>query len=572
MADQSHECVALNADVVDYSKLMADDFEATTSTLEQYHSLVDETVSKDGGTLVNFVGDNFMAIFDDAISAVKSAIAISTEIEAHNAEVPKPRQMRFRMGIDQGEIHRSDGQYFGDALNIAARIQAIAPAGGLSVSGSVYEALDEPGLRFRALGRRALKNIPEEIEVYEFLDLPGDTAGVSKRSSLSLEPPTVAVLPFHTERIEEQIRPAVEVIRSDLIHRLTRVPQLRTLDAQAGPDDTKIDARARYTLESGVHQVGDGIRIYVNLIDAASWNVVKSGRWTTDLNQLLDLSESIADEVANMIEVELIIGEPAGLYAEIGDAAAMEKINRGWYELTKGTPEGLFHALELFDEVATAHPDKPHGHVLSAFAKLVAFSIGLAEDPEDLLARADEQARTATEIGDPTGIAQAVKAAVLMSQGKGEKAIEAIESAETARPTCDVTYGLEGSMRRYMGQWNQAVNLLDHAMRLTAVNKPWYPTVKACSLFMGGRIENAASTAERVLEHQPNNLEALLVLTAAQVELGLERRAKANAELIRERFASVDVSEWLERNPYQDRAIIDRWREDLEEAGVLGSV
>lgn len=127
-------------------------------------------------------------------------------------------------------------------------------------------------------------------------------------------------------------------------------------------------------------------------------------------------------------------------------------------------------------------------------------------------------------------------------------------------------------MRRYMGQWNQAVNLLDHAMRLTAVNKPWYPTVKACSLFMGGRIENAASTAERVLEHQPNNLEALLVLTAAQVELGLERRAKANAELIRERFASVDVSEWLERNPYQDRAIIDRWREDLEEAGVLGSV
>lgn len=106
-------------------------------------------------------------------------------------------------------------------------------------------------------------------------------------------------------------------------------------------------------------------------------------------------------------------------------------------------------------------------------------------------------------------------------------------------------------------------------MRLTGVNKPWYPTVKACSLLMGGRVEQAASVAEMVLEHQPHNLEALLVLTAAQVELGLDRRARATAELIRERYPSVDIAEWLDRNPYQGKEMVDRWKEDLVSAGAI---
>ena len=114
-----------------------------------------------------------------------------------------------------------------------------------------------------------------------------------------------------------------------------------------------------------------------------------------------------------------------------------------------------------------------------------------------------------------------------------------------------------------------AVDLTDRAMRLTGVNKPWYPTVKACSLFMGGRVEQAASVAEMVLEYQPHNLEALLVLTAAQVELGLDRRARATAELIRERYPSVDIAEWLDRNPYQGKDMVDRWKEDLVSAGAI---
>jgi adenylate cyclase len=465
----------------------------------------------------------------------------------------------------------SGDEYFGDALNIAARIQAIARPGGISVSGRVYRALDEPALRFKPTGRQHLKNIPEEVEVFEFADLPGDGSDTSSQRSLALESPTVAVLPIHAEMVDESVRPMAEILRTDVIHRLSRVPQLKVIDAKTEPGGGGAPGAARYMIETGVHQAGDTVRVYANLLDVASMNVVKAHKRTAQVAELFALSDSFADEVGRAVEVELIVGEPAGLYADLGDPEAIEQVYLGWYELTVGTREGWSRALEHFGRVARSHPDQPYGHVLSAFSNWMGVSNGWVRDPDATLLKAREQAGVGLAVGDPTGMARTVEAAILMSQGRGEEALEAIEKVEIVRPTCDVTYGLEGSVRRYLGQWETAVDLTDVAMRLTGVNKPWYPTVKACSLFMGGRIEQAAAVAEMVLEYQPQNLEALLVLAAAQVELGLDRRARATAELIRERFPTVDVAEWLDRSPYQDRGMVARWKDDLVAAGAIVS-
>ena len=143
-----------------------------------------------------------------------------------------------------------------------------------------------------------------------------------------------------------------------------------------------------------------------------------------------------------------------------------------------------------------------------------------------------------------------------------------VEAVEMTRPTCDVTFALAGSIHRYVGKWEASVDLLDRAMRLTATNKPWYPTVKACALYMGNRSEKAAAIAESVLEYQPRNLEALLVLAAAQEEQGLERRARATAQTIRERFPSVRVDDWLDNRPFQDKEFVERWKRALAKTGL----
>ncbi len=563
------ELVALNADVVGYSRLLAGDVAGTTATMAEYRHLVAEQVGEHDGTLISFVGDNFMAIFEDATAAAAAAISITAAIETSNGDLPEAQWVRFRMGLDHGEVVVAGGEHFGDALNIAARIQAIAKPGGVSVSGRVYRALDEPALRFRPIGRRRLKNIPEQVDVYEFVDLPSNDTAATTWGALSLESPTVAVLPIHTESVDEAVRTAARVVRTDLVHRLAQVPQLNVVDAKTEPGTDGAPATARYMLETGVHQAGDRVRLYATLFDVTTMNVVKTNKWTVEADELFAFSDQAADEVARSIEVELIVGAPAGLYADLDDAGAIEKIYLGWYHLRSDTQEGWARAVDLFNQVARAHPDQPYGFVLAAFANWIGAANEWGPNPGALLELARTQAETGLSTGDPTGMAQAVIAAVLMSQGREEEALDAMERLEIMRPTCDVTYGLEGSVRRYLGQWEKAVDLLDIAMRLTGMNKPWYPTVKACSLFVGGRLEQAAAVAEMVLEYQPNNLEALLVLAAALSELGMERRARATAELIRERFPAVDVGGWLDRSPFQDQGIIDRWKGDLEAVGLI---
>jgi len=566
---QRQKAVVFNADVVGYSGLMSDDFESTTSTMVAYRQLVDSKIAEGGGTLIDFVGDNFMAAFEDARSAVQTAIAIAAKIEIANTHIAGPRQIRFRMGMDLGNVVVSGGRYFGDPLNIASRIQAIARPGGLCISGRVYRALDEPALRFRPIGQQRLKNISEEIEVYEFADLPSENTVATERRSLSLESPTVAILPIHTEMVDDSVRATAGILRSDLIHRLARVPQLRVIDAKTEATNKRVATAARYMIETGVHQIGDKVRLYATLFDVTTMNIVKSYKWNVQTEDLFTLSDRFADDVARSIEIELIVGEPAGLYSDLNDPEAIEKVYLGWYHLRTDTREGWSHAIELFGQVAQLHPDQPYGHVLLAFANWIGAANEWVHDIYAALSKAREQAKVAIERGDPTGMAQAVEASILMSEGRHDEALAVVEQLEIIRPTCDVTYGLEGSVRRYIGQWEKAIDLLEVAMRLTGINKPWYPTVKACSLFIGGRIEQAASVAEMVLNYQPHNLEALLVLAAAQIELGMDRRAKATTEIIRGRFPSVNVEVWFDKSPYQTREVVERWKKDLVSAGTI---
>lgn len=565
------ELVALNADVVGYSALIADDLEGASAAMTAYHQLVAARVADNGGTLANFVGDSFMAVFGDAMAALRTAIAITTAVEERNAKLPAARQVRFRMGMDQGEVRFADGNHHGDALNIAARIQAIAAAGGLAVSGRVYQALDEPALRFRAMGHHSLKNIPEQVDVYEFVDLPSDRHHRTADRSLALESPTLAILPIHTEMVDDTVRATAGMIRRDLLHRLSAFPDLVVIDAPIEPGGSP-GSTARYMVETGVHQFGSNVRVFAVLFDMDTMNVVKSHKWMTTVEEMFAVSDVLATEVAHSVEVELVVGEPARLYAELDDPAAIERIYLGWYHLRNDTKEGWHLALDLFDSVSRSHPKHPYGFVLSAFAWWLGAANGWVADTDRALGTALELAGRGASGGDPTGMAQAVEAAVLMSRGQVDEALAKLDQLEIVRPTCDITYGLEGSVRRYLGQWEQAVELLDVAMRLTGINKPWYPTVKASSLFVGGRLDEAASLAEGVLDYQPNNLEALLVLAAAQVELGLERRARATGDLIKERFPAVDVEDWLDKTPYQRREHVERWKGDLMSAGAIATV
>lgn len=421
----------MNADIVGYSALVADDLEVATDIMREYHELVGSQVAENGGTLANFVGDSFMAVFDDPFAALRSAIGITTKVEARNVDLPPARQARFRMGLDQGEVTEATSGFHGDALNIAARIQSIAPAGGLAVSGRVYQSLDEPALRFHTMGRHTLKNIPEGVDVYEYVDLPSDGSR-GRDFSLALETPIVAVLPVIASTATAEVKASSEMFRGDLLHRLSRVPELAVIDAD---DPDHPPATARYMLEVGVHQSGDTVRLFTTLVEVRTLNIVKSHRRTVAAADVLSVSEELADQIARSIEVDLIVGAPADLYEELNDPVSIEKVYQGWYHLRLETPEAWIRAVQLFDEVATSHPDIPYGYALKAYALYMGASKGELPDPDGAILEARELARIAQEKNDPTGLAETIEAAVLLKLGHTEESRKLLDTVVKLRPT-----------------------------------------------------------------------------------------------------------------------------------------
>jgi len=568
--------VALNADIVSYSRLLADDPEHTAEAMSEARAIVTREIDGAGGTLVNFVGDNFMAVFDECEPAVQAAIAVTNSLAEKNAAVPEFQRLRFRMGVDRGPVViDEDDSYLGDALNIAARIQTIAQPGGLSVSGEVYRALDEPALRFRSKGRQRLKNIPEQIEVYDFVDLPsGDDTAVSPMRPLALETPKVAIAPMHLEGASPELQSIASFLLSDVVSGLVGLRNLDVADVtktmgqnQSGED---IASNVRYVLYSGIVQIGNRVRLWAQALEVFTQNALWAQKWDTDLDSLLDMADKFAEEIVRAFEVELIVGEPARIYHELGDPRAVAKVYETYYHLTSGTASGWNRAHQLAEGLKVEFPESILGVVMLSFTSWVGATQGFSEDPEQSLVDARVNADHAIEMGDETGLASMIIAAITLAQGDADGALDQISSAKIARPTCDLTWAVEASVRRFLGQWEEAVELVDQAMDLSPVNKPWYPTVLASSYYIGGRYEQAAAVAEEVLEFQPQNIEALLVLAASQNELGLERRARATGDLIRERFPQADISEWLASNPYQDDEFVDKWKMDLEGAG-LGS-
>ena len=555
--DRRH-AVVVNADLVDYSRHLADDPAGTVAMVERYREFVASKIEANGGTLVDFVGDNFLAVFESARAAMAASIAICLEIKS------KPEQFRmfFRQGLASGEVmFTSDGRPFGDPVTIAARIQAIASRGGIQVSESVFSELDEPGLRLRPLGPHQLKNVPGSVRVYRLEGVDDDALPIrSDRTA-----PTVAVLPMVAPSEFDSIGQA---IRMDLLTALVKMPGLGVIDVGEAETSDSPASGARYLLEMGLHGSGSRVRAYVQLIELPAIHRVWGERWEADVDDLFELQDRMTADVVQALEVELIVGQPSALYRSLVDQASVQRVYRGWHELAKGTKDGFRAAVTLFEEIDSLEPDLPTGSALASFAYWYGAVSGLSGEPSIDLDRAHHHAERGVLLGDPSGLSHMVRAALLMFAGGDlEAALAEAREAVAARPTCDVAFGVEASIERYRGNWESAVSSARRAIGMSPTIKPWYATTLAGAYYVGGKFQDTVDAAEPVF-HEASNLEAALLLAAAQQALGLERRAAATVADIRARHPEARRVDLRRSHPFQDQHQLELWIEHLEAAGM----
>ena len=597
--------VVLHADVADYSRLMADDEAATVETMRTYQTLVAAAVTDVGGTLVNFVGDSFLAVFADARSAMQAAVRICTAVREHNADRPRSRRAFFRLGLDAGDVVTTDdGRHFGDPLNIAARIQAIAQVGGINVTEAVYTELDEPELRLVSLGARRLKNIPEPVRVYRLAGV-GPLSGDGPTTT----PPTpaVAVLPMH-HAADATDRTVAEALRLEVVEALGALAGLRVVDHRASdghPADRSggghdanwtgdghtahwargghsahwagdghtahgpRDVGASYALHTGVVRSGARLRVYATLLELETMNRVWGARWEGTTDDLFALQDRVAADTMRAMEIELVVGQPAMLYRSELDAAERAAVYQGWHQLDHGTREGWRRAVELFTSVVRSRPDSVTGYGLAAFAHWLGAVEGWSDTPTDDLRTAAWHAARGIEMEDPSGLSNLVQAALRLHDGSDlHDALSHAEHSLSLRPTCDVSFAVLGSVRRYLGDWRAAIEAWRRAHQLGPTRRPWFATVEASAWYVGERYHEAIQVAEWIVDRQPDNIEALLVLAAAQQALELTRRARATVAAVLDQHPDVRRDDVARRHPFQDPSIVERWTAHLAAAGL----
>src|SRR6266513_1870910 len=303
----------LAADVVGYSRLMTIDEAGTLAALTSLRkNLVNPKISEHNGRIFKLTGDGILIEFPSVVSVVACAVDIQTAMRTRNATEPAAR-IEFRIGVNLGDIIVEDGDIFGDGVNVAARLEGIAPIGGIAVSQSVR---DHVGKRldfdFEDMGERRLKNIEAPIRVYSIsVERPsGDVA-----ASVGQERPSIAVLPFVNMSGDPEQEYFSDGITEDIITDLSKVSGLSVVARNAAftykgktMEVAEVAKRldVNFVLEGSVRKAGARVRVTGQLINGKDNRHVWADRYDRDLTDIFAIQDEITHSIVEQLKVKLL--------------------------------------------------------------------------------------------------------------------------------------------------------------------------------------------------------------------------------------------------------------------------
>jgi TolB-like protein/class 3 adenylate cyclase len=551
MADGSSRrklAAILSADAVGYSRLMAADEAATVETLKSYRDIIVRLVVRRGGRVVNAPGDALLAEFPSAVEAVQAAIEIQQSVEGHNIELEADRRMQFRIGVNLGDvIEESDGTIYGDGVNIAARLEALAEGGGVCISSTVYDAVEgKLALGFDFLGEHQVKNIAKPVRVYRvhaeskppsartrpkrrmqwqtavpalalILLLLG-AAGAWRWSSPSVSPlsekASIAVLPFDNiggdskwDRFADGI---TEDIITDLSHSkdLVVIARNSTEVYKGKPIDIRQigrDLNVKYVLEGSVQSLGERIRVTAQLIEAASGSHIWSERYDRPLDDLFAVQNDVTQRIAATLtgyegavaeaERSLVRRKPPS------DLTAYEYYLLGMEAKHKVTKEGLNEAEGLFRKALEIDPQLARAYVGLVDVQFYLIDLGLAPSVEEALSKMMDAGEKAVELDPDDGKTHLALGIAYAYHGKPQQALAEFDRAETLSPSdADLLLVIAWSIPAF-GESGRAVSLAEQSLKLNPHYPDWYNQGLSYVFFFGEQYDK--SVKYRLLVKEP---------------------------------------------------------------------
>jgi adenylate cyclase len=570
----------LAADVAGYSRLMGADEEGTLERLKAHRrELIDPKIAEHHGRIVKTTGDGMLVEFGSVVDAVRCAVEVQERMVERNADVASDQRITFRVGINLGDIIIDGDDIYGDGVNIAARLEAMAEPGMVCLSAAAWEqARGKVPFGADDLGEHQLKNIERPVRVFRITS--GAPATATRRPLPLPEKPSIAVLPFQNMSGDPEQEYFADGIVEEIITALSRFRQLFVIARNStfaykgkSPDIRQVgrELGVRFVLEGSVRKAANRVRITGRLIDAASGAHLWADRFDGAIDDIFDLQDQVTASVVGAIAPKL-------QQAEIERARTKPTENLNAYDLYlralplyyANTRAENDEAFRLLRQAVTLDPNYALAKALTAacVARRDVQGIPLSKRETDEGIRLAREALDA-ERDDPSVLVLAGWAVSYLAHDN-EAALAALDRALVLNVNSAQALTLSGWVRLYVGDPRKATEYFTRAMRLSPLDpRVSFPIAGlAAAHMMAGDYDEAVNLGRQAVREMPRNAFAHRIIAASLALLGRTEEAHAAARAHLAIAPNYTIADGQKNMPFNDAEFVERYFRGLREAGL----
>lgn len=320
----------LHADVAGYSRLMGEDEDETHRILSDYLDLIAAIIESHHGQVMHYAGDAVLAQFPAVLDAVSSAVVIQDELQGRNAALPEEHQVRFRIGVNVGDVIEDRGDIYGEGVNVTARLEALAEAGGICISDSVRTVVGRTlPYRYAFMGEQNVKNIEEPVRAYRVFEQGASPAplphNVEARAGTTFQPsgkPCLAIKPFTHIGADPEQDYFADGLAADIVTALVKTPELCLVMNDSPSEDRSQQLNdhqlghqcgVQYVLKGNVRKHGHRVRVNAELVEAGTGRHLWAERYDRELGDQFTIQDEITEEIVATMGVKFVVEDSAQL-------------------------------------------------------------------------------------------------------------------------------------------------------------------------------------------------------------------------------------------------------------------
>ena len=531
-------------DMVDYTSISEKNEELALTLLEDHRQLLRPVFARHGGREVKTVGDGFLVEFPSALEAVRCALEIQQLMYRRNQGVTSEKKILLRVAVHLGDVEHRDGDVYGDAVNIASRIQSLTDPGGICITQQVYDHVRKnEEFRMVALGQNRLKNVQNPTEVYRVLPL---TERGEPTKTVALEPRRVAALPLAIISSDQQDEYFADGLTEEIINTLSSIPGLKVIartsvmkykEASKSVGEIGRELKVGTILEGSVRKAGGRLRITIQLIDVGSESPIWSQKYDRELEDVFKIQTDIAERVAEALKVQLLTENRTLIQQKAPeDIGAYVLYLRGRYHWSRRNKEDLEKAIAYFGEAIEKDPNYALAHAGMADCYTL-MGRHLYLPAKEAFSKARDFANRALELNNDLAEAHTSLAAVLLIYDwEWDEAEDQFKRAIQLNPNYATAHYWHSVLLQTTGRLQESVTAAEKAQVLDPLS-PVIGMGVVQAYFFSGQYDKAVEECYRYLDMNPSFVVARDFLVHLHVQNGLFEEAAEEAKRL------LDVSE-----------------------------